>query len=333
MTRKKFSGKCKEVGMKMDNARILVIGAGVNGSLCAVALHNSGFNVTVLARGKRYEELKDHGIIIEDPFKKKRSVTNVPVIAGLETEDCYDYILVIIRKNQIPDLLQLLRRNKSPNIVFMVNNPSGPDIFTDVLGKERILLGFVFGAGRREGNIIHGFIAGARPQNGSPFGELDGSISPRLIRLVNIFNSAGLGAKVSTEISDYLARHAAFVAPLAHMLILHHCDNHAMARATADLALLVDALRETLDVLDAVGVKTAQDRMTGIVRHTPKFILVLAMRILLPTRYMEVGGAWHCMQAPDEMHQLGIELMALVEKSGVPAPALHKLFAMNPSEG
>jgi 2-dehydropantoate 2-reductase len=319
--------------MEKENAKILVIGAGVNGSLCAVALQNAGFDVTVLARGKRYDELKDQGIIIEDPFKKKRSVTKVPVIAELVPEDCYDYILVIIRKNQIPDLLPLLRRNRSPNIVFMVNNLSGPDIFTDALDRERVLLGFVFGAGRREGNIIHGFIAGATPKNGSPFGELDGSITPRLTRLVDIFNSAGLGAKVSTEISDYLARHAAFVAPLAHVLILHNCDNRAMARATADLALLVDALRETLDVLDAVGVKVAHDRMTGIVRHTPKFILVLAMRILLPTRYMEVGGAWHCMQAPDEMHQLGVELMALVDKSGLPAPALHKLFAMGPQEG
>jgi len=319
--------------MVEKNERFLVVGAGVNGSLCAVALHKAGFVVTVLARGKRYEELKDQGIIIEDPFKKKRSVTKVPVIAELEPEDFYNYILVIVRKNQIPDLLPLLRRNKSPNIVFMVNNPSGPDIFTDALDRERVLLGFVFGAGRREGNIIHGFIAGATPKNGSPFGELDGSITHRLTRLVDIFNSAGLGAKVSTEISDYLARHAAFVAPLAHMLILHNCDNHAMARATADLALLVDALRETLDVLEAVGVKTAQDRMAGIIRRTPKFILVLALRILLPTRYMEVGGAWHCMQAPDEMHQLGVELMALVEKSGLPSPALHKLFAMNPSEG
>ena len=319
--------------MIKDNARILVIGAGVNGSLCAVALHNAGFDVTVLARGKRFEDLKDQGIIIEDPFKKKRSVTKVPVIPELGPEDCYDYILVIIRKNQIPGLLPVLAKNKSLNIVFMVNNPSGPDIFTDALGRERLLLGFVFGGGRREGSIIHGFIAGANPKNGSPFGELDGSITPRLTRLVDIFNLAGLGARVSTEISDYLARHAAFVAPLAHMLIVHHCNNYAMARATADLALLVDALRETLDVLDAVGVKIAQDRMTGIVRHTPKFILVLAMRILLPTRYMKVGGAWHCMQAPDEMHQLGVELMALVEKSGLPAPALHKLFAMNLLEG
>jgi len=237
-------------------------------------------------------------------------------------------VLVIIRKNQVPDLLPVLANNKSPNIVFMVNNPSGPQLLTDALGRERVMLGFVFGAGKREGNIIHGFSPTANPRNATPFGELDGSITPRLTHLVAIFNRAGLSARTSTDMTDYLARHAAFVAPLAHMLILYHCDNRAMARATADLALLVDALRETLDVLDVVGVRMAQDRMTGIVRRTPKFILVLAMRLLLPTRYMEVGGAWHCMQAPDEMHQLGVELMALVEKSGLSAPALHKLFAM-----
>jgi 2-dehydropantoate 2-reductase len=314
--------------MSTDNARILVIGAGVNGSICAVGLYRAGFDVTVLARGKRYEELIKQGIVIEDPFKKTRSVTKVPVINPLTPDDVYEYVLVIIRKNQVPDLLPVLANNKSPNIVFMVNNPSGPQILTDALGRERVMLGFVFGAGKREGSIIHGFSPTPNSRNATPFGELDGSITPRLIRLVAIFNRAGLSARTSTEMTDYLARHAAFVAPLAHILILHHCDNHAMARATAELALLIDALRETLDVLDAVGVKVTQDRMTGIVRRTPKFILVLAMRILFPTRYMEVGGAWHCMQAPDEMHLLGVELMALVKKSRLSAPALHKLFAM-----
>jgi 2-dehydropantoate 2-reductase len=314
--------------MDRENARILVIGAGVNGSICAAGFCQAGVAVTVLARGKRYEELKEQGIIIEDPFKKKRTITKVPVINALVPDDVYEYVLVIIRKNQVPDLLPVLAGNKSPNIVFMINNPSGPQMMTDALGSERVMLGFVFGAGRREGNIIHGFRPAANPRNATPFGEVDGSITPRLTRLVDIFNQAGLSARISTEMTDYLARHAAVVAPLAHMLILHDCDNYAMARSTADLALLVDALRETLDVLDAFGVKIAGDRATGILRRTPKFILVLAMRILLPTRYVEVGAAWHCMQAPDEMHQLGVELMTLVDQSGLPAPALHKLFAL-----
>ncbi len=41
--------------MNMDNARLLVIGSGVNGSVCAAGLHNAGIKVTVLARDKRYE--------------------------------------------------------------------------------------------------------------------------------------------------------------------------------------------------------------------------------------------------------------------------------------
>jgi len=313
--------------MSIDNARVLVIGAGVNGSICAVGLYNAGFDVTVLARGKRYEELRDQGIIIEDPFKNSSSITRVPVIDALDPEDSYEYILVIIRKNQVPDLLPVLARNRSPNIVFMVNNPSGPEILTNSLDKERVMLGFVFGAGKRDGSVIHAFSAATGSKNATPFGELDGKITARLTRLVDIFNHAGLSAKVSTEMSDYLATHAAFVAPLAHLLIKHHCDNYAMARATADLYLLVDALRETFDVLRTVGVKIVPRRMPTIIQVTPRFILVVAMHILLATRFAEVGGAWHCIQAPDEMHQLGIELMALVEKSGLPAPALRKLFA------
>lgn len=92
----------------MENARILVIGAGVNGSICAVGLFNAGIDVTVLARGKRYEDIGSEGILIEDPFKNTRTVTHVPVIAHLDAQDRYDYILVVVRKNQVPDLLPTL---------------------------------------------------------------------------------------------------------------------------------------------------------------------------------------------------------------------------------
>ena len=315
--------------MNNGTPRLLVIGAGVNGSICAAWLHNAGFDVTVLARGKRVEELMQQGIVIEDPFKKKRSVTSVPVIDVLTPGDIYDYVLVVVRKNQVPELLPLLARNGSPNIVFMVNNPSGPDIFTGALGRERVMLGFVFGAGRRVGSVIHGFNAATTTKNATPFGELEGKVTTRLTSLVDIFNRAGLHARISMEMTDMLTRHAAFVAPLAHLLILHGCDNYAMARATGDLVLLVDAWRDTIKVLEATGIQTAGDKMMSVIRFTPKFILVVAMRILFATRFAEVGAAWHCMQAPDEMCQLGIELMERVQRSGIPAPALHKLFAMS----
>jgi len=315
----------KEIEMATDNARILVIGAGVNGSICAVGLYAAGFDVTILARGKRYEEIRDGGIVIEDPFKNTRSHTKVPVINRLDPEDSYDYILVVVRKNQVPDLLPVLALNRSPNVVFMVNNPSGPDEFTGALGKERVMLGFVFGAGKRDGSVIRAISGVGGSWLATPFGEIDGRITPRLTRLVGILCQAGLKSKTSTDISDYLATHAALVAPFAHLLMKHGCDTYALARSTTDLRLLVDALRETLDVLRATGFKIIPSS-TNMVRIIPRFVLLAALRPLLSTKFAEVGAGWHCSQAPDEMRQLGIELMALVEKSSLPVPAIRKLF-------
>jgi len=312
--------------MATVNAKILVIGAGVNGSICAVGLYTAGFDVTILARGKRYEEIRDGGIVIEDPFKNTRSHTKVPVINRLDPEDSYDYILVVIRKNQVPDVLPVLALNRSPNVVFMVNNPSGPDEFTGVLGKERVMLGFVFGAGKREGSVIRAISGVGGSRIATPFGEIDGRITPRLTRLVGILCQAGLKSKTSTDISDYLATHAANVALFAHLLIKHGCDTYALARSKADLRLLVDALREVLDVLRATGFKIVPSS-ANMVRIIPRFVLVAALRPLLSTKFAEVGAGWHCSQAPDEMRQLGMEPMALVEKSSLPVPAIRKLFA------
>jgi 2-dehydropantoate 2-reductase len=310
--------------MDTENPRLLIIGAGVNGSICATAFYRAGIDVTILARGKRYEEIISQGIIIEDPFKNQRTITRVPVIQSLDPDDNYEYILVIIRKNQIPELLPVLAKNRSPNIVFMVNNPSGPEIYTDALNKERILLGFVFGAGKRDGSIIRAFSVKG---GSSPFGELDGTITPRLTRLIGIFRTAGFHAITSTDITDYLSTHAAMVAPLARLLIKNNSDNYALSRSKQDLSLLIDAFRETMEVLTANGIKIIPQRTGNILKKTPKFILRTGMGLLLSTRYTEVGAAWHCQQAPDEMRQLGIELMALVVKSGLPAPALRQIFS------
>ena len=144
--------------MKTDNAKILVIGAGVNGSAIATYLHNAGLDVEVLARGKRFEEILAEGIIIENPLNHKRSIARVPVINRLDPEDMYDFVLVVVRKNQVAELLPVLAQNKSPNIVFMGNNLSGPAEFAEIIEKQRIMLGSVVAGGKRDGDIIRAIV-------------------------------------------------------------------------------------------------------------------------------------------------------------------------------
>jgi 2-dehydropantoate 2-reductase len=307
--------------MNVKDMRILVIGAGVNGSAIASALFNAGIAVTVLARGERYEQVRDEGIIIEDPFKNTRSVTRVPAINALDPQDCYDFILVIVRKNQAADLLPVLAQNKSPNIVFMGNNLTGPDAFVKILSKERVMMGSVYAAGKREGSLIRAIVI---KSVAVPFGEIDGEITPRLKILVAIFQQAGFKAKPSAAIVDGQATHGVGVALIGTLVVKHGGDVKDLARSTDDLLLFVKARREAHQVLRATGRQV--DWSESVMGIVPSFVQVMGLRALLNSRLGEVGLAWHVSQAPDEIQQMAMELQALVDQAGLPVPSIRKIL-------
>ncbi len=313
--------------MASDNARILVIGAGVNGSVCAERLFERGVDVTVLARGKRLAEVESNGIVIENPFSQKRRVAKVRAIGELAPGDTYDYILVVVRRNQVADLLPTLAANTSPNVVFMNNNLNGPAEIVAALGSERPMLGFVFAGGKREGEVIRAIGPFDHSLMLTPFGEIDGKVTPRLKRLVELLNRAGLRSKVSTNIVDYLATHAAGVAAITPLAVKYRNDLKAAARSPGDLKLAAAAMRETIPVLKALGHKIvpASQQVLAI---TPVFVLAWLLRLFCNSKFGEVGAAWHAQQAPDELLALADDLRTAVMRSGVPAPAIRKVLDM-----
>jgi 2-dehydropantoate 2-reductase len=308
----------------MDKPRILVVGAGVNGSACAAGLFTAGMDVTLLARGRRLEELRNDGIVIENPFNKKRSVTRVPLMERLNPDDLYEYVLVVIRKNQVAGLLPDLAQNRSPNIVFMGNNLSGPGEFIRILGRQRVMMGAVYAAGKRDGSLIRAMVSRSVA---APFGEIDGAITPRLKNLINIFRQAGFKAEASTDIVDFQTTHGVAVALIARLVIKHGCDSYALGRARDDLMLYAHAQREAHQVLHALG-RRIIPWTDALIGKLPAFLQVAGLRLLLGSKLGEVGLAWHCSQAPDEMEQLARELVALVEESGLPVPAIRKVLGI-----
>jgi 2-dehydropantoate 2-reductase len=313
----------KEVEMKTDNTRILVIGAGVNGSAVATHLYNAGLDVKVLARGKRYEEIRAEGIIIENPFSYKRSIARVPVINSLNPEDLYDFVLVVVRKNQVADLLPVLAQNKSPNIVFMGNNLSGPAEFAEIIDQRRIMLGTVVAGGKRDGSIIRAIVLTSLAS--IPFGEADGTITPRLMRLIQTLRGAGIKAKASTEMIDHQMTHAIGVALIGKLTMKYNCDIKSLARSREDMILFMDARREAHQVLRALGHKIVP-RSEDSIRITPRFLQIAGMRWLLNSKLGEVGLAYHVSQAPDEVQQLVNELRTLVDQAGLPVPAIRQIL-------
>ena len=78
---------------------ILVYGAGVLGSLYTARLQEAGQTISMLARGQRLEEIREHGILVEDVLSGKSMTTRVKVVEELGPADRYDLALVVMGKH------------------------------------------------------------------------------------------------------------------------------------------------------------------------------------------------------------------------------------------
>lgn len=194
--------------------RILVYGAGPLGSFFASKLYESGLDVSILARGRRLSDIRDHGIVLERFDARQRTTTRVPVVESRGTEDSCNLIVVIMGKNHTPSVLPTLASNNAtPNILFMGNNAAGASELVEALSRERVLLGFPKLSGAIHGHVVR-YLTWKRP--GLTLGELDGKISKRIVWLKEMFEDAGFRVDVSPNMDAWLKYHVAIILPLGN---------------------------------------------------------------------------------------------------------------------
>ena len=76
-------------------------------------------------------------------------------------------------------------------------------------------------------------------------------------------------------------------------------------------------------MLKALGHKIVPGGLR-ILSVIPASLLAFLFRLLVNSRFFEVGGIYHAQQAPDELQALADDLRAAVIRSGAPAPAIRK---------
>ena len=298
--------------------KIIIIGAGVIGSFNAAKLHMAGLDVTLLARGQRLADLREHGVVLEHYRTGARVVTRVPVVDRLDPDDAYDVAIVIVRRNQIPSVLPMLARNhRIPTILFLGNNAAGADDLVAALGRERVLVGVVNAGGERRGHVVRYIWS---PSLSLLFSELDGSSAARTDALVSMFRSAGLRARVYPKVDAYLKTHAVGLPGFAGALYAVGGDIRRLARSPQVLTLFVRSFREGLAALRDLGIPITPWFAT-VFEHVPERLFVLLLSRFFDTGLAVVGGQRHANAAPDEMKEIADELRALFRRSGRPTPA------------
>lgn len=223
--------------------RILIIGAGVLGSNLAHSIKKCN-DVTILARNKTYENLKNNGLIIKHKLGK-RSVDHFNVIDKLEENDIYDVIFVVSRFSSLDSIVKIIEKNKSKNIVFVGNNMNAEKYMN--IKDKNILFAFFMAAGKKYDGYIDSICL-----NKIEIGRTDGKdISNEFIK--SIFKETKIKVTIENKMNDYLKTHACAVLPL--VFASYKVDgNLKLLKKDKEYSLLImDAIIEGYDVLKKLG--------------------------------------------------------------------------------
>jgi 2-dehydropantoate 2-reductase len=302
--------------------KILIYGAGVLGSVAAARLAQAGEDVTVLARGRRLEDIRRDGIVLERFESGERATIRVPVVDRLGPEDAYDLVLVVMGMNQAPTVLPALTANRrTPNVLFVGNSISG-DKLTAALGA-RVLRGFLLVAGTMLPGGVVRYACNERRKAGWIIGEVDGSISQRLAKIGAALEKSGIKVELCPAIDAWLKTHAAMIAALGAGVYISGGTPALLADDRATAVLTVGGLKESLRALGALGVPLLP-KGVQIYLWVPAPILAFLLRRMLRSEAVAFGFA-HADKARPEIRLILDGMMVLLRRSGRPLPALEEL--------
>lgn len=304
--------------------KLLVYGAGVLGSLYTARLYQCGYDVTLLARGKRYDEIKAQGVILEGALSGERTVSRVPVCQTLEADDDYDLIIVLVRGDQVGELLPLLAANRhSKAVLFMVNNPSGYDEWTDAVGRERLLLGFAGAGGTRKNGVVSYHVVSPLLQP-TTLAELDGRKTERIKAVASIFRNAGFATAICSNMEAWQKTHVAWVSPVANAILAAGGDGKALSQRPDLLSLLVESIHESFAVLRQLDVPITPSKMK-MITSVHKSLTRYVFKVWSKTQHFDTIATRHTLAAYGEMKLLSDELQAIARSAMLRTPALDQL--------
>jgi len=295
--------------------KILIVGAGVIGTVYGAHLAAAGNQVSVLSHGRRTDEVAAGGLCAYDLLDGGRVRAEAEVVPDADGD--YDVVLVAVRRDQLASACAgLAVLAGKPAVVFFGNNPAGrPAIPGDVHGD--VYLGFPGVGGVMAGGTAE--YVRIRQQPTAFPKESD----PRLAALEATLSGRGFGVQRVTDMDGWLVYHAAFVACVAAALYRCGTDPIRLAADRATLTLMCRAITGAFAGLRADG--TAGLPRNLAVLHSPA-LRAVAVRYWARTMRSPMGElafAAHSRHAEAEMRALGRDVAARITG----APALEELLS------
>jgi 2-dehydropantoate 2-reductase len=293
--------------MNETKTRILIFGAGVIGSLYAVRFSETGFDVTLFARGARLTTLREKGLLYNHKNTTKKADVNI--IEKLEDDDIYDFIFVAVRYDQVESALIALKQNKSKNIVTLANTVRY-DSWLEIIG-DKLIPGFPGAGGDIKDGVLYGKFAPKNTQ-GTMFGEIDGKTTDRIISLSKMFETAALPFEVAENILAFHITHATVVAANKYFYTDNGMINVQKTKMKSILHNFASEIKANLSIVEKAGIQITPSKI-GIIKKIPNWVIAALVSLLLNikfTRDVLLGN--HALSARAEVFLLDKDFHSLL---------------------
>jgi 2-dehydropantoate 2-reductase len=237
--------------------RIAMIGTGGIGAPYGASLAKAGADVTFVARGAHLATMRENGLRIEGDRGEThiRPAQATDDIAGIGT---VDVVLSCVKLWDLEAVAEQIRPIVAPQtaVIPLQNGVDAAERMARILGNAAIMGGVAFVTGTI---VVPGVIRQTGAYQRITFGELDDRVSERGQRLRDLCEAAGFEGVLSLDIMVPVWEKFIMLVPLSGLNALTRLPLGKWRDDPDLLALYVEALRETVSVGLAEGVRLPSD--------------------------------------------------------------------------
>ena len=244
--------------------RIAVVGAGGVGGYFGAKLARAGESVVVLARGPHLDAIRREGLRVRSALEGD-IVAKVDAVESFAGQPPLDMALFCVKSFDTRSAAEALRPALGPatGVVSLQNGVDNEETLDEILGRGTALGGvaYVFASIETPGLIAHKFAGRI------VFGEMDGRLSERAMRLRDALARAGVPVELSTDIRRVLWEKYLLISAQAGMTALTRCPAGVVRETPESWRMYRLILEELAAVARATGVALAGDVVETIMKQ------------------------------------------------------------------
>ncbi|HYA64348.1 MAG TPA: 2-dehydropantoate 2-reductase N-terminal domain-containing protein [Candidatus Sulfotelmatobacter sp.] len=183
---------------------VLVVGAGIIGSIYGWALAEGGHHVVHLVRSGRASALSD-GLTLDVFDRRKghkrnfRGLYRLNAVEALSPADTFELVIVPVKHYALAETLKgVVPRVGSAEFLFLTQNWRGTEEIDPILPQTR----YVYGDAKAGGSFQEGTLVAAL--KAIDIGSPEGEPSPLAKKTAALFDSAGIPARLYPDMLQYL---------------------------------------------------------------------------------------------------------------------------------